>query len=73
MLLTLLPVEPFTREDAHLYARLRSTLEKRQQGIGPIDTLIAAQALRLGATVITRNLREFHRVPGLKCQDWQIA
>lgn len=66
-----LPVEPFTREDAAVYARLRSSLEKRGQGIGPIDTLIAAQALRLGATVVTHNLREFSRVPGLKVEDWQ--
>jgi tRNA(fMet)-specific endonuclease VapC len=66
-------VEPFTREDAALYARLRSTLEKRGQGIGPIDTLIAAQALRLGATIVTHNTREFSRVPGLKIEDWQSA
>jgi tRNA(fMet)-specific endonuclease VapC len=33
--------------------------------------LIAAQALRLGATVVTHNTREFSRVPGLKCEDWQ--
>ena len=68
-----LPVEPFTREDAAVYTRLRSSLEKRGQGIGPIDTLIAAQALRLGATVVTHNLREFSRVPGLKIEDWQSA
>lgn len=67
------PVEPFTREDAAVYARVRSALEKRGQGIGPIDTLIAAQALRLGATVVTHNLREFSRVPGLRCEDWQSA
>jgi tRNA(fMet)-specific endonuclease VapC len=66
-----LPVEPLTREDAAHYARLRSTLEKRGRGIGPIDTLIAAQALRLGATVVTHNVREFSRVPGLHYEDWQ--
>ena len=46
-------------------------LESRGVGIGPMDTLIAAQALRLGATVITRNVREFGRVPGLKVENWQ--
>ena len=70
-LVTDVPVEPFTREDAAHYARLRSLLEKRGQGIGPIDTLIAAQALRLGATVVTHNVREFSRVPGLRYEDWQ--
>lgn len=72
-LLKLLPIEPFTIEDARHYAEIRSHLEKRGQGIGPIDTLIAAQALRLGATVVTHNLREYRRVPGLKVEDWQTV
>jgi tRNA(fMet)-specific endonuclease VapC len=72
-LVSSLPVEPFTREDAAHYARLRAGLEKRGLGIGPIDTLIAAQALRLGAVVVTRNLREFSRVPGLTVENWQSA
>jgi len=66
----LLPVEPFTREDARRYAGIRLHLETRGQGIGPFDTLIAAQALRLGATVVTRNVREFSRVPGLAVVNW---
>jgi tRNA(fMet)-specific endonuclease VapC len=70
-LLGLVSVEPLTREDARLYAAIRSALEKKQQGIGPMDTLIAAQALRLGATVVTHNIREFRRVPHLKVEDWQ--
>ena len=65
------PVEPFTRQDAACYATIRSALEKKGGGIGPIDTLIAAQALRLSAVVITHNLREFRRVPGLEVEDWQ--
>jgi tRNA(fMet)-specific endonuclease VapC len=72
-LLKLLPTEPFTIEDARHYAEIRSRLEKRGQGIGPIDTLIAAQALRLDATVVTHNLREYRRVPGLKVENWQTV
>lgn len=68
----LLNVEPFTREDARRYATLRHQLEARGQGIGPFDTLIAAQALRLGATVVTRNVREFGRVPGLAVENWEM-
>ena len=68
-----LPFEPFSREDTLNYARLRAFLERRGQMIGPIDTLIAAQALRLGATVVTHNLTEFKRVPKLKVADWQAA
>jgi predicted nucleic acid-binding protein len=50
---------------------IRHDLEARGQGIGPLDTLIAAQARRLGATVVTRNLREFQRVPGLLVENWE--
>lgn len=67
----LLTVEPFTREDARRYAAIRQQLETRGQGIGPFDTLIAAQALRLRATVVTRNVREFSRVPGLAVENWE--
>lgn len=67
----LLTVEPFTRDDSRHYATLRHQLESRGQGIGPFDTLIAAQALRLGATIITRNVREFSRVSGLTVENWE--
>ena len=70
-LLATIPVEPFTQGDAAAYGRLRAALQRRGDMIGPLDALIAAHALRLGATVVTHNLREFHRVPGLKVEDWQ--
>jgi tRNA(fMet)-specific endonuclease VapC len=66
-----LPVESFTKDDSTHYAAIRHDLEAGGAGIGPMDTLIAAQALRLGATVITRNVREFGRVAGLKVENWQ--
>jgi tRNA(fMet)-specific endonuclease VapC len=70
-LLAVLTVESFSLADARSYGGLRADLERRGQCIGPHDMLIAAQALRLGATVVTHNTREFSRVPGLKCEDWQ--
>ncbi|HOG94187.1 MAG TPA: type II toxin-antitoxin system VapC family toxin [Opitutaceae bacterium] len=66
-----LPVEPFTRDDSTHYAAIRHDLESRGLGIGPMDTLIAAQALRLGATLVTRNVGEFSRVAGLRVENWQ--
>lgn len=71
-LLKLIPIEPLTLEDANHYAKIRSALEKKGLGIGPMDTLIAAQVVRLGATLVTRNTREFSRVPGLKVENWQV-
>jgi len=70
-LISSLPYEPFTDADAATFGHLRTHLSRRGELIGPYDLLIAAQALRLGATVVTHNLREFSRVPGLKLADWQ--
>lgn len=39
--------------------------------IGALDTFIAAQALSLGASLVTSNTKEFTRVPGLQIEDWR--
>jgi tRNA(fMet)-specific endonuclease VapC len=60
----------FDEEDAKAAGELRATLEAAGTPIGPYDLLIAAQALRTGATLVTANVSEFTRVPGLQWQDW---
>ena len=40
--------------------------------IGPYDIQIAAQGVSRGLTVVTHNMGEFSRVPGLKAEDWII-
>lgn len=72
-LVTTLPSERFNDADAATYGRLRATLEAHGHSIGPYDLLIAAQALRLDAVIVTHNTAEFARVPGLKVEDWQTA
>lgn len=62
----------YTREDAREAARLRALLRASGTPIGPYDVLIAGQALQNGLTVITANVREFARVPGLRCEDWSV-
>ena len=52
------------------YTKLRVYLEERGTPIGPNDMFIAAQALALDCTLVTGNVREFSRVPGLKVDDW---
>jgi len=61
---------PFDSECAAHAARIRVTLEAAGTPIGPHDTLIAATALRHQATLVTRNVREFTRVPGLQWLNW---
>jgi tRNA(fMet)-specific endonuclease VapC len=61
---------PFDVEDAREAGEIRGALEASGQPIGPYDTLIAAQARRRHATLVTLNVREFERVPGLKVEDW---
>ena len=63
---------PFTAEDSLIAGRIRGTLERKGQLIGPYDILIAAQALSRGLTVITHNTGEFERVSGLHVEDWII-
>lgn len=52
------------------YAILRSYLKDQGTPIGPNDMLIAATALAHGATLITNNVREFQRIPGLRIESW---
>ena len=63
-------VVPFEEEDAVTAGDLRAALEKAGTPIGPYDLLIAAQALRTRATLVTANVSEFARVRGLVWQDW---
>jgi tRNA(fMet)-specific endonuclease VapC len=66
-------VLPFDEQDAKTAGDLRATLESAGRPIGPFDLLMAAQALRMGATMITANVSEFRRVDGLSWQDWTNA
>ena len=69
-LLQPLQVLAFDSECAAHAARIRAELESMGTPVGPHDTLIAATALRHQATLVTRNVREFSRVPGLQWVDW---
>lgn len=60
----------FGAEAAEHYAEIRAALEKCGGMIGPNDLFIAATVRAAGAILITNNLREFGRVPGLECEDW---
>ncbi len=61
---------PFAAMDAHAYGRIRAALERKGAVIGPLDLLIAAQAAARDLVLVSDNLREFRRVPGLRCENW---
>ena len=52
------------------YGEIRTFLDSEGKTIGPLDTLIAAHALSLDLTIISNNIREFSRIPSLKCENW---
>ncbi len=60
----------FDADDANEAGDIRAFLEGQGTPIGPFDYLIAAQARRRRAALVTLNRREFERVPGLIVTDW---
>lgn len=68
-----LAVADFDENTAAAYGHVRAQLEQQGTPIGSLDTLIAAHALSLDLTLVTNNVREFERVPGLKVDNWVVA
>lgn len=64
-------VLPLDIEDARHAGEIRALLAAQGTPIGAYDILIAGQARARSLTLVTRNLREFTRVPGLTTENWQ--
>jgi tRNA(fMet)-specific endonuclease VapC len=69
-LLAQVEMEPVTSEVALEAAKIHQALKKMGLSIGPADELIAAQAITLGAVLVTINTKHFEKVPGLKLENW---
>ena len=67
---SLLEVLPYTAKASQHYGAIRSALEKAGQPMGVNDLHIAAHARSEGLTLVTNNLGEFERVPGLLTENW---
>lgn len=65
-----LQIVPFNEQVARYAAQIRADLERQGTPIGPHDVLIAATALSIQGTLVTRNVREFARVEGLQLLNW---
>lgn len=72
-LLSAIDVIPLDLDADQRYAQLRSALEGDGKPIGANDCLIAAHALALELSLVTDNVGEFTRVPGLKVENWLTA
>jgi tRNA(fMet)-specific endonuclease VapC len=60
----------FDHGAAAVCGSIRASLESRGTPIGPMDLLIAAQAMSQGLVLVTNNQREFSRVDGLELENW---
>jgi len=69
--LTPFEVVPYTEKVSKSYARIRAGYEKKGEPAGPNDLLIAATVLVNNGRLVTRNIREFRRIPGLEVIEWQ--
>jgi tRNA(fMet)-specific endonuclease VapC len=65
-----LTILDFVSADAATYAQIRARLERAGRPIGPLDMLIAAQALAPKLTLVSNNRKEFGRVPRLAIENW---
>ena len=69
-LLETLPVLSLKSSVSYEYGKIRAYLEKRGTPIGMMDMLIAAHAKTEDLILVTNNMKEFERVPGLKLENW---
>lgn len=68
--LTPLSILPFGPAAASEYGEIRAYLQSQGTPIGPLDMLIAGHARAEKMILVTNNVREFERVPGLKLENW---
>ena len=67
-----LRILPFDEKAALEGARIRAHLEQQGKPIGDLDSLIAAHACSRNLVMVTNNLKEFSRVPGLRTENWVL-
>ena len=72
-ILAVMEVLPFDVPADREYAKVRLYLEQAGTPVGPNDMLIAAHALATEATLVTANVSEFSRIPGLRLENWLEA
>ena len=70
-ILSVLEVLPWTHEASLCFGAIKSDLERRGVLIDDLDIAIASISIAHGCCVVTKNLRHFSRINGLKSRDWE--
>ncbi|WP_425284892.1 type II toxin-antitoxin system VapC family toxin [Devosia crocina] len=70
LILNAIDIVPFDAPADEHYASIRWALSRTGRVIGPNDLFIAAHARALDLVLVTANVREFSRVPGLAVENW---
>ena len=68
--LTTLDIVPYDDKAAADYGQIRNHLEKKGAVVGAMDMLIGAHARSIPVTLVTNNVKEFKRIPGLRVENW---
>ena len=69
-LIARLEVLPFDEAAAYHFGQIRAELYRTGRPIGPYDMMIAGHARAAGLKLVTNNVKEFERVPGLLLENW---
>jgi len=70
LLISRIPVLPFTESDAESFGVLRAAARDRRRDA--MDQLIAAHAVSVGLTLVTNNEADFKDYPGLRVENWTL-
>ena len=70
--LSIFTILDFRESDAIPYGEIKTHLRRKGTIIGPIDLLLAAQALSNKLVFVTNNTKEFRRIENLKIEDWSL-
>ncbi len=63
-------ITPFGDKESVIYGNIRANLERRGLSIGSNDLIIASIVVANNGILVTKNIKEFSRIKGLKIEDW---
>ena len=68
--LSVIEIIDFTTHDCRAFGEIKAALFKRGLSIGPYDMMIASQCRARDHILVTNNVKEFERIPGIMIENW---